>query len=208
MTFRLSFGDTFPVVAAHSSLCFSWCRGTSFHTVRYELPLVGFPKIAPLPYEARCVLSKLTSRRWWALGARLPSLTHGPPSSFFTTSAVFSASRPAGLLHPAAGCGVRHVSGFCLWSSPVQAPVVTFDSTLSQWRLTLRSLPLDNSPSHVTATRFPLAVPARFVPLRSTQAPCSDSLCVPANLRALLRCRVRCSPQTLPPVCCPILPWA
>ena len=74
----------------------------------------------------------------------------------------------------------------------MQAPVIAFDSTLSQWRLTLRSIPLDNSSGHVTATSFPLAVPARFVPLCSTQAPCSSSLCVPADLRALLRCRVRC----------------
>ena len=33
-----------------------------------------------------------------------------PPSWFLTTSTVSSARRPAGLLHPAAGPGVRHVS--------------------------------------------------------------------------------------------------
>jgi hypothetical protein len=139
---------------------------------------------------------------------RLPSLTHGPSSSFLTTSTVCSASHLAGLLHPATGCGVRHVSRYRRWLSPMQASVCAFGSTLSQWRQTLRSIPLDNSTSHVTATGFPLVIPARFDSLCSTQAPCFGSLCEPANLRALLRCRVRCSPPTLPPARCPLLPWA
>jgi hypothetical protein len=138
------------------------------------------------------VLSKHASRKRCAIGARLPSLTHGPSSPFLTTSTVFSASHPAGLLHPAAGCGVRHVSEPHRWRAPMHAPVFAFRSALSQWRLTLRSVSLDNSTCHVTATDFPLDVPVRIVHFRPTQAPCSSSLRRPANLRALLRCRVRC----------------
>jgi hypothetical protein len=45
-----------------------------------------------------------------ARGPGLPHPEHVPPVSFFPTSAVFSAHGFAGLLHPAAGHGVRPVS--------------------------------------------------------------------------------------------------
>jgi hypothetical protein len=44
-------------------------------------------------------------------GTTLPGVAHVPPAWFLTTSTAFSAHRLAGLLHPAAGPGVRRVSG-------------------------------------------------------------------------------------------------
>jgi hypothetical protein len=91
--------------------------------------------------------------------------------------------------------------------SPMQASVPTAGSTLPLWRRTLRSLPLDNSSCHVTVTDslplFQLAASLSFDASADLQF-----LHGPANLRALLRCRVRCSRPTLPPAHCPILPWA
>jgi len=175
---------------------------------RNELPLLGFPKIAPLPFKACRVLSKHSSRRRCTLGARLPSLTHGPSSSFLTTSTVYSASHPAGLLHPAAGCGVRHVSGYRRRPSPMQAPVCAFGSTLPQWRLTLRSVPLGISSNHVTVTDSLSLFQLALVPIvrRKRRTPDSSAgqptsgLCSAAESVA--------SPPTLPPARCPILPWA
>jgi hypothetical protein len=45
------------------------------------------------------------------IGTTLPGVAHVPPAWFLTTSTAFSAHRLAGLLHPAAGPGVRRVSG-------------------------------------------------------------------------------------------------
>jgi hypothetical protein len=208
MTFCLSFGDAFPVHAVRSSSSCRQRRSTLNYSYQYELPLLGFPKIAPLPIKVCCVLSKRTSRRGSTLGMRLPSLIHGPFSSFLTTSTVCSASHRAGLLHPAAGCGVRHVSGLRRQNLPMQAPFPSIDSVLPQWRLTLRSLPLDKSSCHVTATDslslFQFAADSFARRKRRAPAPLHG----PANLRALLRCRVRCSSPTLPPMYCPLLPWA
>lgn len=200
MTFCLSFGDAFPVRAVRSSSRDSRCRGTSSRAAPCELPLMGFPKIAPLPFKACCVLSKLASRRRSALGVRLPGLTRGPSSSFLTTSTVCSASRPAGLLHPAAGCGVRHVSGSRLWPGSMQASLLAIDSTLPQWRPTLRSVPLDNSSSHVTATdslslfqlaSVPFARRKRRAPVPSAGQPTSGLCSAAESVAARRRCRLR-----------------
>lgn len=75
------------------------------------LPLLGFSKIAPPPLKAPVVLSRKVLRRGPAFGARALLLTRGPSLSFLTTSTVYSNRLPAGLLHPAHGHGVRHVSG-------------------------------------------------------------------------------------------------
>jgi hypothetical protein len=44
-------------------------------------------------------------------GPKLPNSGRVPPLPFFPTTAVYSTRHPAGLLHPASGHGVRHVSG-------------------------------------------------------------------------------------------------
>jgi hypothetical protein len=57
-------------------------------------------------------------------GPTAPPVQHPVPSSWFhTTSAVFSARRPAGLLHPAAGPEVRRVSRNPLPRRPLTAPL-------------------------------------------------------------------------------------
>jgi hypothetical protein len=56
------------------------------------------------------VLSRNSIRRWGSFGVRTLPLTRGPPLPFLTTSTVFSDWLCAGLLHPAAGHGVHHVS--------------------------------------------------------------------------------------------------
>jgi len=46
-----------------------------------------------------------------SFGSDLPRSELVPPMPFLPASTVFSARQPAGLLHPAADHGVRHVSG-------------------------------------------------------------------------------------------------
>jgi hypothetical protein len=197
MTFCLSFGDAFPVHAVRSSSCDHLCRGTSDHTGQYELPLMGFPKITPLPFKVCCILSKHASRRKSTLGARLPSLPHGPSSSFLTTSMVCSASHPAGLLHPAAGYGVRHVSGIVQSTHRCKHLL-----ELSDFPFPSGAGPFEVFPSTTAPVTSPRLIPSRCSSRvghsQLTQAPVSSSLHGPANLRALLRCRVRCSWLTLP----------
>ena len=53
-----------------------------------------------------------------SFGSKLPRSEHVPSLPFFPTSTVYSARHPAGLLHPASGHGVRHVSGLL----PVRCP--------------------------------------------------------------------------------------
>jgi len=91
--------------------------------------------------------------------------------------------------------------------SPMQASVHTAGSTLPLWRRTLRSVPLDNSSCRVTATDS-LSLFQLVCSLWADASADFQFLHGPANLRALLRCRVRCSRPTLPPARCPILPWA
>lgn len=83
-----------------------------------ELPLMGFPKIAPLSIEVLTVHSRILFQGRVSIGTRLPSLIRVPPAPFLTTSVVFSGDYPAGLLHPAADYGVRRVSS----SDPLGPP--------------------------------------------------------------------------------------
>jgi len=55
-----------------------------------------------------------------SFGPKMPPFELVPPLPFFPASAVFSAGEIAGLLHPAANHGVRHVSG--PWFSRLSAP--------------------------------------------------------------------------------------
>jgi hypothetical protein len=68
----------------------------------------GSSKIAPPPTSAPCVHSR--SNRNPTFGLKLPRLRLVPSLPFLTTPTVYAAKYRAGLLHPAAGHGVRHVS--------------------------------------------------------------------------------------------------
>ena len=85
----------------------SWCACQGPN----GLTLLGFSKIAPPPFEVPVVLSQQDFRRGPAFGTRMLRLVRGPSLSFLTTSTVCSNRLPAGLLHPADGHGVHHVSG-------------------------------------------------------------------------------------------------
>ena len=79
-----------------------WIRKSSSHEIHPKsVPLYRLSDARPLPG------SKLPVR--WSL----PRSQHGPSSWFHTTSTVYSAQRPAGLLRPASGSGVRYVSMSC-----------------------------------------------------------------------------------------------
>lgn len=95
------------VLSRHSSLTGRglWvCPGLIGH------PLIGFSKIAPPPLKVPVVLSQRDFKRNPAFGTRMLRLVRGPSLSFLTTSTVCSNRLPAGLLHPADGHGVHHVS--------------------------------------------------------------------------------------------------
>jgi hypothetical protein len=139
-------------------------------------------------------------------GPKLPNFGHVPPLPFFPTTAVYSARHPAGLLHPASGHGVRHVSGLPLLlarrlgagGSP--SPVASHPSKLS--------------PPRQVAARHRAPIPSRrcsgFPVLGPTVLPRLGpaSFRPSLDLRALLRCEVRCGLPALPPPSCPMLPWA
>jgi hypothetical protein len=127
-------------------------------------------------------------------GRLLPHSLRVPPLPFLPTTAVCSACGLAGLLRPAASHGVRHVSA---------------DHT-SRCRLlpvthTLRSLPLHSSrtasPRPLPSHRWPAFVSVAVLPRWRSQVARVD-------LRALLRCEIRCSSRSLRSVPSPLLPWA
>lgn len=78
-------------------------------------PLMGFIRGSLPPIQPRSVHSRLTEvnlRRGDANSTLVPSLP------FLPTPTVYSATRPAGLLHPATGLGVRPVLGACRSTLP------------------------------------------------------------------------------------------
>jgi hypothetical protein len=103
---------------------------------------------------------------------------------------------PAGLLHPATGHGVRHISSSLLWLHPKMLPLLR---AFPNGAYTLRSFSLRDSrsasprplPSRCCA-RFPLSAP-----------PCKHGFVVrfrrTLSLRALLHREIRCFRSVLPP---------
>jgi hypothetical protein len=123
----------------------------------------GSSKIAPPPVQMSCVHSR--AGRGPSFGSKLPHSELVPPLPFLSTSAVYSAGHPAGLLHPATGHGVRHVSGSPLpFARRLRGGGLPFP-----WCTTLRSFPLRDSALRVTAFRCPLVVVSGF---RSWVRPC------------------------------------
>jgi len=138
-----------------------------------------------------CVLSQTS--RGPPFGPKLPRSERLPPLPFFPTPAVCSAQHPAGLLHPASGHGVRHVS-----DSPVALCArrhSRFLARLSRWRHTLRSFPPRSRPGRVTASRSPLAVVLAFDRRSARVATFGPPFAGHSpDLRVLLHCEVRCEP--------------
>jgi hypothetical protein len=85
---------------------FRLCRGPS---CPIELPLLWFSKEHPSAVSPDCVLSRIPSRKMKCFGPSLPSVGLLPPLPFLPAVTVFSAFRPASLLHLASGPGVRAV---------------------------------------------------------------------------------------------------
>ena len=120
-----------------------------------------------------------------------------PPLPFLPVSAVYSARRLAGLLHPAADHGVRLVSS----RHPTEAgtdcshrrrPFEAFPSAVGRKPSLLRA----------SALRSPTSVPL------STLLALAPKCLRPPVLRGLTRRRVRCLGAVLPPCLGSLLPWA
>jgi len=97
-------------------------------------------KIAPPPIRMMRVHSR--SGRSPSFGRKAPTSQLVPPLSFHPTPTVSSAHHPAGLLHPATGHGVRHVSGPVASERPEDRFVAPAPSSMA---LTLRSFSLRDS---------------------------------------------------------------
>ena len=92
-----------------------------------------------------------------SIGPKLPRSGHVPPLSFHPTPTVYSAQHLAGLLHPATGHGVRHVSDVARRSSEEG-----WRGPPSSMTLTLRSVSLPDCRLRVAAGPGPRAVGAGF----------------------------------------------
>jgi hypothetical protein len=117
-------------------------------------------KIAPPPVRMLRVHSQVN--RSPPFGPEMPPSGLVPPLSFHPTPTVYSAQRPAGLLHPATG------QGFAMFPTRLSLPPRRGRRGLpSSMALTLRSFSLPDSRRRVTALPFPLAVGLGF------RSPCS-----------------------------------
>jgi hypothetical protein len=153
----------------------------------------GSSKIAPPPalHQVSC-----PGRASSSFGPRLPHLRHLPPLSFLATSAVYSTRHLAGLLHPAAGHGVRHVSGPWAWGPKTPGPLAFPDGVT----------PSEAFPSSAAGASSPritgfTAVPFPLVVGWSLAVRCSPCCHGPRggrlsflDLRALIHSGVRCGP--------------
>jgi hypothetical protein len=175
---------------------------------------------------ARCRLPASSSRKRRTPSVRsLQGSEHVPSMPFLTTSTVCSTRPPAGLLHPAAGHGVRRVS-----SSEARRVSSSSSAPFSRRHHPSKLFPRQQ-PCRVTAERCfcsgdvaaasasaslcfhrglcLLAVRIVFrCSVRRYCYPFTARLRRTADLKALLHCRVRCCPPPLPAADRPMLPWA
>lgn len=133
-----------------------------------------------------------------SFGLKMPISKHVPPLLFLTTSAVYSAQRFAGLLHPAPTIGF-------VWFHHVGA--LRLRRRFPRTRCTPRSFSLSGSWSKVTDPKVvhPMPIPSRrYVDFRPTC--CHVIFQTPRNLRVLRHQKVRCESVVLPLLVRPILP--
>jgi hypothetical protein len=182
----LSYRDSLPVraVLRASGPTRRSCRP------RFGLLSWGSSKIAPPPVQMPCVLSRTS--RGPPFGPKLPNSGRVPPLPFFPTTAAYSARHPAGLLHPASGHGVRHVSGSLRARCPkARGRWLAFPGGVLPFEVFPSAAGRFASPRADSLTSLFLVSgrgSARVATFGS--APVRLSL----DLRALLRCEVRCEP--------------
>jgi hypothetical protein len=157
---------------------------------------MGFPKIAPPPNSEPVVLSRDVLRRGQRFGVSSLPLTRGPPLPFLTTPTVYSDWILAGLLHPASGHGVHHVSGPL---PTVFALTCCHALTTSSGMLAFPVMPYpaELSPRHQLCAASPQPIPPRrYLRLPSAALTCRHVRMAPfrcrRDLEVLFRCRVRC----------------
>ena len=146
-----------PVWAARSE-CWSHrgvlrlCCAPSFPI---ELPLLWFSKERPSAVSSDCVLSRVSSREMNRFGPSLPRDGLLPPLPFLPALTVYSAFRPASLLHLASGPGVRAV---LLSASHLN---VSPHCVLLRSLLALAFIPFEAFPLPIAAPRLRVAFPSR-----------------------------------------------
>jgi len=168
-------------------------------------------------HDRRCVHSRLNRRSGIGPGPPRPELV--PSLPFLPASTVYSAEqrsedrcfrRPAGLLHPAAGHGVRQVSELLYCLLAARGRGVSAFRSLSRWRRPFEAFPspaavhlVTTGPSEEGAFLRRRPVFTEWHSLSSFGSarlvPCchGDKAHVP-DLRALLHRRVRCRTSTFP----------
>jgi hypothetical protein len=151
-------------------------------------------KIAPPPISMLCVHSRVG--RGLPFGSEAPTSVLVPSLSFHPTPTVYSAQHRAGLLHPATGHGVRHVSVAVSPPRPEGCGGVAATFPMAH---TLRSFSLPGSWSRVTTVLalslflaafpcLPRALPLAFGPVWRVSQP--QGFEPPRSpLRATRRCR-------------------
>jgi len=93
-------------------------RGLDVELPAGRTPLLGLSSCPSAERGDACPLPVSPPEEGGTFGSGLPAPELVPSLSFLPTSTVSSAHRPADLLHPAAGHGVRHVSGTCPFRTP------------------------------------------------------------------------------------------
>jgi hypothetical protein len=112
----------------------------------------GSSKIAPPPMKTMRVHSRV--RR--PFGTKMPISARVPPLPFHPAPTVYSAHGPAGLLHPATGHGVRHISGTLPPRRPKTTAWLPHRDPKTPGRLLPRSpkTPRSHAPSQMALTPF------------------------------------------------------
>jgi hypothetical protein len=173
---------------------------------RVWTPLVGFIKDRPsTDMSIECPLPAGSEEP--AFGPELPHSERVPSLPFLTTTTAYSTRHRAGLLHPAAGHGVRHVSvGTDIDPKALEGTAIPNGAHPSKLfppqQPLLRHTAEADSPKVYALSPLPA--------LRSVRSRCRGHAGTRRRLglRALLHCRVRCVLLALPPTVRPMLPWA
>lgn len=206
-----------------------FARSSALGSARRPRPVVGLlswgSSIAPSPIRPSCVHTRLGRRP--DFGSGLPRPEHVPFLPFLPASTVSSAEgrsedpplrRPAGLLHPATGHGVHHVS------DSLTRPLGRASTRRSRTRRSGGNLPRGAHPSKLSPPRQPSTMPSPRVvlsdsvaftgwralsPFRAMLATVSPRCAAQlADLRAFFRRGVRCKRATFPLRARSMLPWA